>query len=190
MRHLTVSNILNLLNQRSKQKGFTLFEVVAVSVIIGILSAVGVPNLIASQRQEKVKSTFSQIRSALVEAQLNANRMSTSCTVTIATNGTQVTGSPAGCVLEVTSIDPSIVSVTTGNFEALTSSTNSFEFQYTGRTSDARTLWIARKNYSNGIINDSAKCIVVSSIGMIRTGIYNASSPSNCENLENRRYVP
>lgn len=188
MRLLSVINLLNLLPQKSPQRGFTLLEVVIVSVIVAVLSVIAVPNLIASMRQATVDRTFSHLRWALEEAKVNANRLSTSCTVTIASDGTQVTGSPSGCILEIIAIDSSIVSVTTGNFEPLTSSTNTINFTYTGKTNDARTFWIARKDYGNNIINHSAKCIVVSSIGMIRTGIYNPSAPSNCENPENRRY--
>jgi prepilin-type N-terminal cleavage/methylation domain-containing protein len=177
MRHLLVLNLLK------KEKGFSLFELVVVMVIMGIMSAVGVPSLIGSQRQEKVKEAYSKIRGALVEAQFNANRKSAACTVTITTTG--VTGSPSGCLLENITFDSSIVDI---NSSAGTLPRN-IVFTYKGTTSNAQTLQIRRKTFSGTAMPETGKCIVISSIGMIRTGIYDSTvTGTNCNNVENKRY--
>lgn len=191
MRHLIVVLKL-LLNRQNREKGVTLLEVVLVSVIVGIMAAISVPNMLEEQRQQRVNEAFNRVRGALVEAQVNANRLSTSCTVR--TNSDQVTGSPSGCVLEPFAIDTNIVSIREGSdFASATpaypspASPIETTFSFTGTTSNVNTIWIARTDDMTG---NTAKCIVISSIGMIRTGIYNSASPSKCENLENKRYTP
>lgn len=181
---LLVVNAPNLFNQRNKQGGFTLFEVVIVSVIIGVISAMAVPSFIDAQRQKIVNRTFSQIRSTLVEAQLNANRLSSSCPINI--SATEITSSQTGCLLEKIAVDSSIVDITS------TAGTlpQTINISYRGTTKNGQTLQISRKTFTGEAMPETGKCIVISSIGMIRTGIYNKSAPSNCENLENKRYLP
>lgn len=181
---LLVVNLLHLFSQKNQQKGFTLFEIVIVSVIVGILSAMAVPNLIGSQRQETVNRTFSRIRSTLVEAQLNANRLSSNCPINIAV--TEITSNQSGCLLENITINSSIVDITS------TAGTlpQTINFSYRGTTGNGQTLQISRKTFAGKAMPETGKCIVISSTGMIRAGIYNTSAPSNCENLENKRYVP
>ncbi|WP_373481145.1 Tfp pilus assembly protein FimT/FimU [Geminocystis sp.] len=178
-----------------KQKGFTLLELIAVCAIIGVVSAVAAPNLIDSKRQEEVNKTFTKIRSTLIEAQTNANRKSTDCTVSISNNNAtySITGNPSGCVLEPFSVDKNIVSVTKSNFSNDPTFSNGnndgMEFDLKSTTVDSGTLWIARKDFSGKVLPESAKCIVVSSIGMIRTGIFaGTSSKPTCNNIENKRY--
>ena len=210
MRHLVVVLKL-LLNKQNQEKGVTLLEVILVSVIIGIMAAISIPNTLEEQRRQQVNETFNRVRGALVEAQVNANRLSGSCTVVI--SATEVSSylhvdddndpdtdstdddftagldpkpalDPKSCNLEIVNIDDSIVSITKTDF--LTPPTP-ITFSYTGTTGDSGTLWIKRTGDTTG---NTAKCIVVSSLGMIRTGIYNSASTGNCENLENKRYTP
>ncbi|PHV64049.1 prepilin-type N-terminal cleavage/methylation domain-containing protein [Cyanobacterium aponinum UTEX 3222] len=180
MRHLVVVNLL--LNKSNQEKGVTLLEVVLVSVIVGIMAAMSVPNLLEEQRQQKVNEAFGKIRGALVEAQINANRKSENCTVTISETG--VTGSPSGCVLENITYDNNIVEVrsTAGTLP------QTIAFEYDGSLTGTllQTIHIKRKNGAN----ETGKCIVIANqLGMIRTGIYDSSVPtSNCNNVENKRY--
>jgi len=187
MRHL-VAKIISLKN-RSGEGGFNLIEIMAILVIIGIGSAIGTPSLINSQRQDQVNQAHSKIRSALVEAQINANRRSQPCTVTIGASSTSGLG---GCVLETITYESSVVSVSRGS---PTSGNLPNDVTYTFRGTveltsppGTQTIWVARKDFDGSVLQDTAKCIVVSSVGMIRTGIYDASAPSNCRNLENARY--
>ncbi|HIK36696.1 MAG: prepilin-type N-terminal cleavage/methylation domain-containing protein [Geminocystis sp.] len=166
--------------------GFTLLEVVVVVVILSIASALAVPNLLESQRQEKVKQTFSEIRGALSEAQINAIRRSGNCTVTVNNNG--VTGNPQGCILERITIDSNVVHVnsTRGNLPV------SITFNYNGEVTvgDIQTIHIRPKNSSGQPMPQRGYCIVIANtLGMIRTGVYDPSTPNtNCSNVDNLRY--
>ncbi len=181
MQHLVVIKLL-LNKHNNKEKGFNLLEVVLVSVIVGIMAGISVPNFLEEQRQQRVNEAFNWIRGALVEAQTNASRLSTDCTVTI--DADQVSGSPPGCVLEKITFDTNIIDIRS----SAGSLPQDIGFQFDGRLSSStslQTIHIKRKNAPN----ETGKCIVISNnLGMIRTGIYNSTSSANCENLENRRY--
>jgi len=177
MLHLVVPSLKN------KEKGFNLIEIAAILVIIGIAGAIGAPSLVNSRRQEQVNQAHSRIRSTLVEAQINANRTSQLCTVNI--GATSTTGTPAGCILEVINYPSDVVSVTAGGF---TNAPTPIAYDFQGRTGQAQTIWVSRKDFDGSVLQDTGKCIVVSSVGMIRTGIYDTSAPSNCRNIENDRY--
>lgn len=175
-------SVLNLLKKNKPESGFNLIEMLVVTAIIGIMSAVAVPNLLGEQRDNQAKEAFTKIRGALIEAQTNANRTSSNCTVTITTSS--ISGSSSGCVLETTNFDSSVVSVTSsaGNLP------QSITFDFEGDTAQAQTIQVAPKNSSNPILEKS-RCIVISpNLGMIRTGFYDASASANCNNTENERY--
>lgn len=173
MRHLLVLNKIN------KQKGFTLFELVVAFVIVGIMAAITTPNLVGSKRDQQAKEVFSKIRDTLIEAQTNANRMSSNCTVTITT--TSISGSPTGCVLENNTIDSSVVSVTSTGGLSIT-------YDFKGNTSQSQTLKIAPKDFSGNPISTNTRCIFVApKLGMIRSGFLD-SNGTTCNNTENTRY--
>jgi prepilin-type N-terminal cleavage/methylation domain-containing protein len=177
MLHLIVLNLLK------KDRGFTLFELIVILVIISIVSAISLPSLIGSQRQDKVNEAFSKIQGGLRQVQLNANRKSTTCTITI--DISEVIASPSGCLLENITFDSGIVDITstTGILP------QDIAFTYRGTTSNSQTLQIRRKTFSGEAMPETGKCIVISTIGMIRTGIYNGNvKGTNCNNIENKRY--
>ncbi|AUC61401.1 hypothetical protein AA637_09645 [Cyanobacterium sp. HL-69] len=187
MLHL-VATKLKLKNQ-DPQKGFTLVEIVAILVIIGIGSALATPSLINSQRQDRVTQTFRRVTSALKEAQINANRLSTDCDVTI--NATSVSASPAGCLLETVTYDSSIVNVSS-TAGALPQTIN-FDFRGETEVADIQTIRFFRQDYSSppSAISGTGKCIVISNtLGMIRTGNMTPvdGNADDCDNPENARY--
>lgn len=178
MHHLVV-----VINFFDKEKGFNLLELIVGFLIISVLAAIGLPNLLESQRQEKVNEAFTRIRKAIVEAQLSANRQSLTCNLLI--TDTNVTASPSGCILENIIIDNNIISITsTHGMLPVT-----IPFSFKGTTNKPQTLHIRRKNFAGNAMPKTGKCIVISSIGMIRTGIYDQNIPNtNCNNIENKRY--
>lgn len=184
MLHLVASN----LKKKDSEKGFTLIEIIAILVIIGIGSAIATPSLVNSQRQDRVNQAHSRIRSALVEAQINANRRSQPCTVIIGTSST--TGNPAGCLLESIEYESDIVSITKRNSSGdnFVDPPDNVTFTFQGRTNN-QTIWVARKDFDGNVIPGTAKCIVISNVGMIRTGIYDTEATSaDCSNPDNQRY--
>ncbi len=176
--------VFNQIRKTNKDSGFSLPELLVVTIMVGILSAIAVPNLLQSRRDAQAKEIFTKIRSALYEAQANADRKSITCTVNL--TSTSISGSPQGCVLETTNIDSSIISVTKGGF---TDPPTNISFSFSGGTTNGSTLYITTKKF-NQPFQEVARCIVVSSTGMIRTGFYdaNASADNKCSNNENRRY--
>lgn len=168
------------------QKGFSLIELIVVFTIIGISAAISGPSWVNSRRQERVNEVFTRIRGALIEAQTNANRMSKTCSITITDTGVRLTNSTThqGCLLENISFDSSVVSVTSSAGPM----PQDIAFTYRGRTSDSQTIEIARKDFSGNVLRATGKCIVISSVGMIRTGVYDASASEKCRNPENDRY--
>ncbi len=176
------------------EDGFSLFELVFVSLIIGVVSAIGAPSLFNSLRDNEAKEALTKIRGSLIEAQINANRQSTNCTVEITDVTTKKYGvssgsSPASCVLEPFTINKTVVSI-----ESSSGSLPSISFDFEGDTGNAQTILISRKDASGNPIRTLGRCIVISSkLGMIRTGIYDGPSTGtfdadDCNNTENARY--
>lgn len=180
MRFLTV---INKISKTNKDAGFSLPEMLVVTIMVGILSAISIPNFLDSQREAQSREVFEKIRSALYEAQANAERKSDTCTVNL--SSTSISGSPVGCVLENTTINTSLVSVTRQGFS--TAPTN-ISFSLDGSTGNADTLYITRKK-SGQPMQEVARCIVISPTGMIRTGFYDVTV-TGCANTENLKYVP
>lgn len=63
--------------------GFTLFELVVVLAIFGILTALIAPGIMGLRHRFQVQAAFDQIRQTLREAQAEAIRSGQSCTVTL-----------------------------------------------------------------------------------------------------------
>lgn len=174
--------LLALKQINSAKNGFTLLEMMIVVVILSIATAIGAPSLVGSMRQNKVNRVFTQTRAALIQAQTNANRLSSDCLVTI--TDTLVSASPTECLLENVTIDDSVVSVISNR-----DGTIEFNFQGGIAVSDMQTFQIARKDFSGNVMDETGKCIVMSNtLGMIRTGIYDDSASANCNNSQNDRY--
>ena len=174
-----------LKNKGLTHKGFTLIELIIALIIMGVFVAIALPNVVNLQREGEARKAYSQIKGALIQAQTNADRQGQTCTVEFSDNGDNsylVTGNPNGCVLESFTIDMNIVSVTKSNFSKFPTN---ISFSIVGKTSNASTLWITRKDFQNNPLETVARCIVVSSTGMIRTGF---NDGSKCNNVQNIKY--
>jgi prepilin-type N-terminal cleavage/methylation domain-containing protein len=179
--------LLLALSQIKKQSGFTLLELIVVAVILAISAAIATPNVLGSLRDKEAKEAYLKIKNALVEAQSNADRQSTTCTVqfTAGSGVYNISGNPTGCILEPFAIDTNVVSVTKSDFS---NPPTNIAFSFRGTTGNASTLWITRKDFSNNPIPNGGRCIVVSVMGMIRTGINTGTNTPVCDNPLNKKY--
>lgn len=182
--------LLVALKKINPEAGFTLLELIIVTVIVGIATATSVANLVKSQRDNEAKLAFTKLKGALIEAQVNANRKSQDCKVNIqvGTDKYTIEGSPSGCLLEGFTIDKNVVILeSNGNL-----STIAYDFE--GDTGNAQTLLISPNDFEGNPLREAGKCIVIAAnLGMIRTGVYIGSSTGNfnrndCFNSENKKY--
>ncbi len=167
---------MQLCNARTNNRGFTLFEMLFVLVIIGILSAILAPSFLGMFSRNKVNNALAQVRGALQEAQRQAIRNSKSCTVTIDTTNKKVT---APCLVTGDRVFDSNIGIATNE--------TSIQFSYKGTItlSDAGTVVLSNANTSK------KQCLVISSpLGIMRTGEYSGStspvsaiSANNCTKL-------
>ena len=165
-------------------QGFTLPEVIAVFMITAIIAVIALPNLSGIKKEAQAKEAYLQIKNALTQARINADRLSKTCTLNFNNTGSNylVSASPNGCVLETFTIDTNVVSLTKTNFSK---NPKDISFSITGKTGNASTLWITRKDIQDQPLENVARCIVISSTGMIRTGF---NQNGVCNNVQNQKY--
>jgi len=109
---------MKLWNVPKQNDGFTLIEVVAVTVIIGIVGAIAVPNVLGQLNKSRISNGVAQIEGAFKEAQRQATSRRQSCTIQIGEVAGVVTiqNSVGNCLLETRELDAGInVANNTGN---------------------------------------------------------------------------
>ena len=81
-------------------KGFTIIEMLTVTLVIGVISAIAAPNLFALMNQNRVREGLVQLEGAIREGQKQAKREGQSCTITIDAVNNQITNVPGdSCLL-------------------------------------------------------------------------------------------
>lgn len=148
-------------------KGFTLPEMLAVLVILGILSAIAAPSLLGFYNRSKINAATAEIQGALQKAQRQAMRTSKRCTVTLASNSITT-----NCL---TSGDLTLADV------SMQASHSSFQFTHKGWVVDTSTPPQLLASDVTLVIasarSNTRKCLVLSSpLGLIRSGTYNGAS--------------
>lgn len=174
-------------------EGFTLIEMIAAVIIVGILASIAAPNLLGMLNQARVKDALGQVEGAIKESQRLAMRRGKTCRIrfirTVPTGGSYEKAvaqvhpdesgvSYSGCLLSTRELDREIVlefetetagtktKRTIGNTDA-----NSLDIVFSGKgnTNDASqgTIIVSRTN------TNLQKCLQIEGIlGNILTGNY------------------
>ena len=105
MNHL---NVYKLISQ--KDRGFTLLEMLAVLTIIGILTAIAVPSVLAIMTRTQLSNSVERVRDTLEISRIQATQKSKQCTIYIPA-GNQVV---SGCLISADSSSSGISGVPNG----------------------------------------------------------------------------
>ena len=160
----------------SEQSGFTLIEMLAVTIVIGVVAAIASPRLIGSWRRHQVNVALRELNGAVKETQRQAIRQGRICRININTANNQLTGNPTSCLLSDRKIDNNI-NIRTN----LSGTPPNISFSYRGSTTKSGTIVVSADSINN------QRCFVISlGIGITRTGNYTGTSTgsvsaSNCE---------
>jgi prepilin-type N-terminal cleavage/methylation domain-containing protein len=65
----------------TREKGVTLMEVLVTAVIVGILAAIGLPNIIALYNKSKVQTGLDMVKGSFQDAQRQAGRVGRNCDI-------------------------------------------------------------------------------------------------------------
>ena len=160
---------------RKYDSGFTLLEMITTVIIVGVVAAIAAPNLLGLLNRNRVNEAVRQIEGALKEAQKQAIRNGTSCSITIDTANNLITNPSGGngCLLSTRSIDDSI---------QLDSSRTTIAFSGKGNITIDNSNAALRTPVLVASMNsgtDQQGCVVMeNSLGAIRTGDYSGTIPS------------
>jgi prepilin-type N-terminal cleavage/methylation domain-containing protein len=161
-----------LYNARKSNSGFTLIEIMVVTIIIGVIAAIAAPNFLGLLNRNRITDAAQQVEGALKEAQRQALRTGKSCTVNINTTDKKIenpstTPPTNGCLLTNRDLDSSSSSI------QLNSNTTSIVFSGKGNITGgtAPTLVVSMSNGS-----PDQKCVVLEGLfATLRSGKYSGT---------------
>ena len=149
-----------------RRRGFTLIELLVVVAIVGILTTIGIPSLLALLNSKKVENAVVKVESALKGAQRTAIQNSQDCIVTI----------PAGIDGQLTSnclnsSDWSLSGIALNRPASLATLT----FDFKGRINNPGNQGTIVLSVPDGSLPQ--KCVAISTgIGLIRSGNYDGTN--------------
>jgi type II secretory pathway pseudopilin PulG len=162
--------------KRTSDHGNSLIEVTAVTVLIGIVSAISLPNLFSLYRRCQVNKALEELDGAIKEVQRQAMRQGKVCRVNINTGAKTITSNPTNCILNQRVMDNSITIRTN-----LSGTPPNISFSSKGSTTKMGTIVVSSEQ------TEQQKCFVISlGLGISRTGNYTGSktgsvSSTNCK---------
>jgi prepilin-type N-terminal cleavage/methylation domain-containing protein len=167
--------LLHPLNRQHVDRGFTLVEMLAIIIIVGILFALGTPSLLAMQGVAKLNSSADNMRTALETSQFQALKKNTNCTVYIPSNGNTIVGN---CLMNGTGTSSGITGIENGlpsfNLDSGITVTTSWTgappqvvYNSQGLTQSGGTIIFASTDTGD------KRCLILNrGAGLIRGGIY------------------
>jgi len=164
---------------KKSDRGFTLIELAVVFAIIGIFSAISVPNLLGLFNRYQVNQATETLVGAIKEAQRQAIRQGKICRISINVNTNTLAGTPASCLLNNRKIKESIIIRNN-----IPGSIPNISFSYRGSTTKMGTI-VLSSEYTN-----LQRCFVISlGTGIARVGTYTGAangsiSAVNCSSNE------
>ncbi|MBE9018093.1 type II secretion system protein [Chroococcidiopsidales cyanobacterium LEGE 13417] len=155
-----------LFNARTNDRGFSMFEIAIVLLIVGILAVIAVPSFISMFNKNSVNDALAKVQGILKEAQREAIRKSKTCTVTIPAEGNDKTIS-SSC--NVTG-DRTLTGINIDHEKDTDPWLITFDFK--GRTNDLDNQGKLILTSANNTTSER-KCLALSQgLGIIRTGNY------------------
>ena len=157
---------------RKNNHGFSLIEMLASAMILGILAAIAIPNVTALFSHHKVRNAMTIMNGAIKETQKQAIRLGISCTVNIDKVQRTMTGFPAGCLPEDRLIDDDVDVnnddlVIRSSFVPDATPVFSISFSAKGNTNDGGTIVVSSDS------TETQSCFVIAlGLGITRTGDY------------------
>jgi type IV fimbrial biogenesis protein FimT len=185
----------------NRQKGFTLVEMLTVSVIVAILLGIGVPSYKYVGNQNRMSMEVNSLLADMQYARSEALREGKSVTACVSTNGTGCTGGglwaggwvvyanpngvanpPAGSVLRIRT---RFIGTTPDTFTATPNGVTRVTFNREGFASAATgggaigflTTTVTLKEQTNS--NNYTRCLLVSPVGVLTTQTH-VGSPGTC----------
>jgi prepilin-type N-terminal cleavage/methylation domain-containing protein len=179
---------MSLYNARKSNSGFTLIEMLAVFIIIGVIAAIAVPNFLGLLNRNRVKDGLAQVEGAVKEAQRQAMRKGKVCKIRFTSNAEgnsvievhpdELPVRYNGCLL-TSRILPDSVSFSLLNSGTLTvvnsSNVRNLAFSNKGNPDVQGTMVISHPQ------SNTQKCIQIEGmLGTVFTGDY-VSATTSCE---------
>ena len=184
---------------KKSNKGFTLIEMIATVIIVGIIASIAAPNLLGMLNQTRVKDSLGQVEGAIKEAQKLAVRRGKTCIVRFTSTGSgsnkqalaqispdqTISGNTVnsdGCLLSTRTFDNEItLEFDDGSTVEEIDSTNTIDILFTGKGNtttdgDIGTIIVSHTG------TNTKKCLQIEGLlGNIVTGNYNSTATPKCE---------
>ena len=169
--------MFNLIHQ--KDRGFTLLEMLAVLMIMGILMAIATPSVIAMMSRAKLSNSVEQVRYTLELSRSQSTQKNKQCNVYIPNGGNQII---SDCLISadntssgINGVPPGLPSVKLDDQNDIkiensdSSPLKTITYNVKGITQDSGIFVLSSRSNSNG----EKKCLdIKNGVGLISIGTY------------------